>query len=574
MTAVNVGLAVLARDGTVRTANPAMLRLTGLTRGRIVKRRLDEVVSEDHESSLTNWLTDPHTACSVDLEFVAGDGSTSRLTGWLNPLAPGDGDPDDHAALQLVPREVSVDLTRQIGGFAAVADDLSDAVVVTDAELTVVQANLSAAVALDGVHRGEALPDLLGPGAAHQLADALRTGHADGIHLSFERAGVGYALTGRELRDSSGQLVGFSFVLTRSGNEEPPRNPATGKQPATASAEQAALAVLDASDDIVWIFDIDGPIAASAAARRLSGAPRGFEGVTLSTLFTPASARMLVRDGLAHLAPGGSWTADLTMLDADSASVEVGLTLRHHPQRDGVRETWSLMAVPASDTAPDEGLLRDPSTGLPTAATLSDRLELSIDRATRSGRRTCLVALQIDGFADLGPAIGDEVTEALVVETSRALRAAVRPGDTLARTSQAVFEVVRDDVTDIRDAERFAERLRVTLDEPVELDGVRWYLSLSAGAALTQPGVTNVSGLRRNATTALTQSIAEGGAHTVVFGRALNENGRPTKGRTGAARPPTQRSQTRHGSRIQGPRNDGAPDRIPPVAGPPPGPVT
>ena len=114
----------------------------------------------------------------------------------------------------------------------------------------------------------------------------------------------------------------------------------------------------------------------------------------------------------------------------------------------------------------------------------------------------------------------------------------------------------------------------MTLDEPVELDGVRWYLSLSAGAALTQPGVTNVAGLRRNAATALTQSIAEGGAHTVVFGRALHETGRPANGRGGTSRPPAQRSQTRHPGRVQSPPSGRAIDRIPPIAGPPPGPVT
>ena len=562
MAASTVGLAVLDREGVVRSANPALFRLTGLTRGQLVRRPLLDVVAHDESGRLAQWLDDPHTACVVDLQIEPPDAEPVRLAGWVNPLAPGEGDPDDHAVIQLVPREVDAGIARAARRFDAIVDDLSDAVVITDPDLKVLEANRAALSLFDDLAVGGPLLEAIDTGHHAAFAAAIRTGARGGVSFDIEVDGAAVQVTARELRDSVGQLVGVAFALSSSGTpgraEEPDAESVRPAQPRTSVAGPTEPA--NPAIEVVWTLDHDGVTGANGAALELLGlAPDAdLQDISLLTIFTAESARQLVSDGLADLAPGGSWEADLTIIEADGGQHHVATLLRHHPAEDAAdNETWSITAelpLSASTPAPaptTDGPLRDPATGLPTEAVLRDRLETSIDRSIRTGRRTCLVVLAVDGFEELAPTIGDEVAEDLLHSIADVLSQQLRPGDTLARTQRAQFEALRDDVTDLRDAERFAERLRVSLDDPVIVDGVRWYVSLSAGVALTQPGVTTVAGLRRNGHAALEQAARIGGAHTVMFGRALSDGARSAPARNpgtaGSSRPrnPTRTTHQR-----------------------------
>jgi diguanylate cyclase (GGDEF)-like protein len=565
MAASTVGLAVLDRDGLVRSANPALLRLTGLTRGQLVRNSLLDVVSDDEGGCLAQWLDDPHTACVVDLEITPPDSDAVRLAGWVNPLAPGEGDPDDHAVIQLVPREVGADLARAASRFDAIVDDLSDAVVITDADLRVIEANRAALSLFDALTVGEPFLRAIDTDHHATFAAAIRTGEREGISFVIDVDAVAVRITARELRDSVGQLVGLAFTLS----------PRAGIPQAPTVEDSPPVARVATTVEAVWTLDHDGPQAANDVARDLVslGPDTDLGEVSLLDIFSAESAERLVTDGLNELDGGGSWAAELSLLDAAGEERTATTVLRHHAPDGDCEETWSIRAtlvvpavepettgaaateVAATQDATAEPttstVLRDPATGLPTEAVLRDRLETSIERAIRNGRRACLVVLAVDGFDELTPAIGDEVADDLVQAIAQALGEQLRPGDTLARTGRAEFGALRDDVTDLRDAERFAERLRVSLDDPVVVEGVRWYVSLSAGVALTQPGVTTVAGLRRNGEAALDQAIRLGGAHTVMFGRALSDGTRSTATRTpvprGVSRPrnPTRNSSTR-----------------------------
>ncbi len=528
--AAAVGLAVVDKAGVVRYTNPALLRLTGLLRSQLVKRQLQGVVVNDIGDHLARWLRDPHAACRVDLDFEDSDGERVHLTGWINPLPPGIGDPTDHAVLQLIPRNVSSDIARAASRFDAIADDLSDAVVITDAKLRVLEVNCAARELLPEITIGGLLTAAVPSGQHTRLAAALRTGQRNALEFDLDTPDGKRRVLGRELRDSVGQLLGLAFTFG-AGRETAPATEAPAPSP---RERVAAHDLLDESDDVIWLLDDNGPIAASAGARALlgMGPDDDVRNVRLDSILQTGSLHRLVEEGLAALALDDSWSAELRLLDAGRSERSARVWLRHH---DSTPPVWSIRARLAEAEQP-VGPLRDPSTGLPSDAVLADRLDVSIERALRHGRRTCLAVLALDRHDELGPSVGDQMTERLVVAAAATLRDEVRPGDTIARTGPDTFEIVRDDVADIRDAERFAERLRSCLDEPVTVDGVRWYLSLSCGVALTQPGVTTVAGLRRNGVTALEQARRIGGAHTVVFGRALRDGASPTNPRSGGAR--------------------------------------
>jgi GGDEF domain-containing protein/PAS domain-containing protein len=537
--ASTVGLAVIDRVGVVRHANPALFRLTGSTRGRLVRRPLLDSVDLDAGNHFAAWLDDPHVACAVDLTFASQDGDPRRLVGWVNPLAPGEGDPDDHAVVQLLPADVTQTAARSARRFDAVADDLADAVVITDPDLEVVEANRAARSLFPDLAAGQTFLRGIDDRSRTLLTEAMRTGHRDGLILEFPLDSRPHRLVARELRDSVGQLLGMAFTIGPShgtAGPEPRRAPA-GSDPGLAL--DVAGELLAASHDVVWLFDEDGPVAASGGARTLLGlSPEDdLRSLTLSSILSAAGSAALVSEGLTGLGPGGSWAARLDLRDAERGERPADIVLRHHPTEPPM---WSITATAlgaATEPAGPAEPLRDHHTGLPTELVLTDRLQLAIERSVRAGRRTCLVILGLDGHAGLSEALGDQLVEQLVGAAATTINTHVRPGDTLARTAPDRFEVVREDVSDIRDAERFAERLRAALDEPVVVDGVRWYLSASAGVALTQPGVTTVPGLRRNGRAALDRAVELGGAHTVAFGRALREGGKPSV-RSGLGRRP------------------------------------
>jgi diguanylate cyclase (GGDEF)-like protein/PAS domain S-box-containing protein len=108
---------------------------------------------------------------------------------------------------------------------------------------------------------------------------------------------------------------------------------------------------------------------------------------------------------------------------------------------------------------------RDPLTGLANRRLLLQRLEDSLDRATRTGRRVAVLCFDLDHFrqvnARLGPSGGDQ----LLVSVADILRKASRPGDTVSRIGMVSriggdeFVVVCEDVTRVSEAHAIADRM-------------------------------------------------------------------------------------------------------------------
>lgn len=511
MAASTVGLAVIDKSGAIRSTNPALLRMTGLTRGQILKRDLDDLISRDHGGQLREWLNDPHTACPVDLEFVGANGSI-RVTGWVNPLAPGDGDPDDHAVLQLVPRELSVDIARAAARFDAIADELSDGVIITDTDLTVLQFNRRAAATLPEVEVGRGVQHALPAHLRDHLNRALRTGVHDRVETALELGDGNTRVLIRELRDSIDQLVGLAFTLQADPSIEAAAGQGeaatTDSDASSTNDEQNSQVDPTCGSHVVWTLDHDGPIDASASARDLIGlaADDPVEGVRLLNILTEKSCAELVQAGLAQLAPGGSWRSELDLRDRAGEPRRARVDLRHHRTEP---ETWSLSAVLIEARETSSAPPRDLGTGLPTAQVLRERLTRAIERAVANERATCLVAIGIDDLTSL-PGNADDI----VLVVADALRRQIRPGDTLARTETDTFEIIRDDVVDERDALRFAERVRANFDRPMVIDGLELALRVSAGVALTEPDLTDADSLRSTAAAALADARARGGCQT------------------------------------------------------------
>jgi diguanylate cyclase (GGDEF)-like protein/PAS domain S-box-containing protein len=160
----------------------------------------------------------------------------------------------------------------------------------------------------------------------------------------------------------------------------------------------------------------------------------------------------------------------------------------------------------------------DRLTGLPNRALLLDRLGQALARAGREEHATCAVLLlDLDRFKTVNDSLGHAVGDRLLVSATARLRAALRDGDTLARLGGDEFVVLLDEVTDLPEALRVADRLHAALVAPLLVEGRELFATASIGVALRSSPDDTPEDLLRFADVALYRAKEAGRACTEAF---------------------------------------------------------
>ena len=132
----------------------------------------------------------------------------------------------------------------------------------------------------------------------------------------------------------------------------------------------------------------------------------------------------------------------------------------------------------------------DVLTGLDNRAVVDRELRRLLDPAV--GRGACVLFVDLDGFKRVNDTSGHEAGDAVLVETAARLRAALRPGDTAARTGGDEFvvlcPVVAGHPAASAAAEALAGRLEEALSAPVLHAGTSVPAGASVGSAVGRPG--------------------------------------------------------------------------------------
>ncbi|MGY1833211.1 diguanylate cyclase domain-containing protein [Geodermatophilus sp. SYSU D01180] len=141
-----------------------------------------------------------------------------------------------------------------------------------------------------------------------------------------------------------------------------------------------------------------------------------------------------------------------------------------------------------------EAALHDALTGLPNRALLLDRLEQALQVQAREGLAAALLYCDLDGFKGINDTLGHAAGDAALLRMAAALRAAVRPGDTVARIGGDEFVVLCPGTGTEDAARRLVDRIACTLATPTDGGPP---LRSSTGVALSRRGDTADSLLRR-----------------------------------------------------------------------------
>jgi diguanylate cyclase (GGDEF)-like protein len=128
--------------------------------------------------------------------------------------------------------------------------------------------------------------------------------------------------------------------------------------------------------------------------------------------------------------------------------------------------------------------LHDPLTGLPNPRLLEDRVNIALAGALRDGHAAAVLFLDLDGFKRVNDAHGHAVGDAVLVEASTRMQAALRAGDTVARLSGDEFVVLLAHVAEARDVTKVADKLRTLLRQPFRVGDQDVAIAVSIGSAV------------------------------------------------------------------------------------------
>ncbi|WP_128380242.1 putative bifunctional diguanylate cyclase/phosphodiesterase [Streptomyces cavernae] len=171
----------------------------------------------------------------------------------------------------------------------------------------------------------------------------------------------------------------------------------------------------------------------------------------------------------------------------------------------------------------------DPLTDLPNRALFTQRVQQAISGRRATDRGTAVLFIDLDGFKAVNDTIGHQAGDELLVEAARRLEASVRHGDTAARLGGDEFAalIVGDGTRDRTARERhifeLADRLRVTLSQPYDIEGNDVRVAASIGVAFAEPGL-GAGELLRNADLAMYRAKAAGKGRVELYAPQMQQD--------------------------------------------------
>ncbi len=157
-------------------------------------------------------------------------------------------------------------------------------------------------------------------------------------------------------------------------------------------------------------------------------------------------------------------------------------------------------------------------TGLPNRRLFHARLEQALRVAARDGTTVALFYLDLDHFKQINDVFGHSTGDAALSKVAERLHQFLRAGDMLARLGGDEFAVIQTRLRRVEDADTLGQRLLAGLASPIELDGNRHHIGLSAGVALSEPGqVDQAEKMMKAADLALYRAKEEGRGRVCFF---------------------------------------------------------
>lgn len=296
-----------------------------------------------------------------------------------------------------------------------------------------------------------------------------------------------------------------------------------------AGGERRFRALVTHATDVIMMVSLSGRISyVSPSAGKISGLdPAHFIGRQLLDLIHPeerSGVASAVADVLEREAASAPLEMRITRQDGSWAWVEGTCTnLLDNPDVTSVvinyRDTTKRREL-------EEQLRRrafhDPLTGLFNRAVFRNRLEYALDHRDRSGGRVAVVYIDLDDFKTINDSMGHQAGDQVLCLIAARIGRNVRPTDTVARLGGDEFAILFDTLSEQDDIDIVMNRMRITLRDPLNVDGHILHVSFSAG--ISEAGRNdNTDDLLRHADIAMYRAKREGKDRVARYDPAMGK---------------------------------------------------
>jgi diguanylate cyclase (GGDEF)-like protein/PAS domain S-box-containing protein len=165
----------------------------------------------------------------------------------------------------------------------------------------------------------------------------------------------------------------------------------------------------------------------------------------------------------------------------------------------------------------------DALTGLPNRVLFKDRLEQAIVRSARSGSKTALLYIDLDGFKSVNDVFGHGKGDEVLCGAANLIASTLRSGDTLARLGGDEFAIVQSDASQPEGAETLARRITAEIERVYGSGKGDVSLGASIGIAIAPDDATDYAALVRLADIALYKAKEAGRGTWRFFEAAMDD---------------------------------------------------
>jgi len=524
-------------DGIVTSWNPAAERMLGYSSEEMIGRSIDLFSPENRTGETNTILARVRAGQHVErLETirVRKDGTAFPVSVTVSPIR------DRHGVI-VGASTITRDVTEAWQAFesarrlAAVVEFSGEAIVSTSSDGTVTSWN-SAAESLYGYSRQE----MIGKSVI-LLSTEDRTGEADAILaevgagqtvVNFERIerrkdGTVFpvSLTISPIYDPDGRVVGTS-AIARDMTEA---RKAAENARSLAAAEDLVHTLMGSASIGIALADLDGAfrVVNRALCDLLGYDEAYFLAHRLPDFVHPDDAEEALQARARVIAGASNMGATkLRLVRADGATVWVRrVTMLLH---DGEGQANLVMVQVEDITAEHEAqealtyqAFHDPLTGLHNWAWILDILAVDLRAAKRLGHSVGALFVDLDNFKVVNDSLGHAAGDEVLATVADRIVAGLRPGDRVGRFGGDEFVIVVQDVQDVLEVERCAERVSASIAVDLQVRGHRIVPTASIGIA-TSTSTSTPESLLRDADSALSRAKAAGRASWHFFDEAMH----------------------------------------------------
>lgn len=162
--------------------------------------------------------------------------------------------------------------------------------------------------------------------------------------------------------------------------------------------------------------------------------------------------------------------------------------------------------------------LHDSLTGLPNRTLFLDRLQQRLEHGKRHKKDMfAILFLDMDRFKVINDSLGHAVGDKFLITAALRLQSCLRPEDTISRLGGDEFAILLNDICDVSDAIRVAERIQSRMRGTTVLGSIQRSSSVSIGITVFNGNYTDPQEMLRDADTAMYRAKAQGGGRYQVF---------------------------------------------------------